>query len=116
MAFSSSKQLQKRTRIDDFSKFPLIPGHEAVGEIVAMGSKVTGFEKGDMIVADVGSEFHLPSVGPHSPRGVDRWKDQSSFWNRCTGSRSRPGASAVLREGCQQPAMLLGAPALPHGV
>lgn len=37
------------------SKFPLIPGHEAVGEIVAMGSKVTGFEKGDMIVADVGT-------------------------------------------------------------
>ncbi|KAL7419572.1 N-terminal acetyltransferase A complex catalytic subunit ard1 [Cryptotrichosporon argae] len=36
-------------------KFPLIPGHEAVGVIVAMGDKVQGFELGDKIAADVGS-------------------------------------------------------------
>lgn len=39
------------------SKFPLIPGHEAVGKVVAMGKNVTGFSKGDRVVADVGSEF-----------------------------------------------------------
>ncbi|KAK4688390.1 hypothetical protein P7C73_g1720, partial [Tremellales sp. Uapishka_1] len=32
----------------------LIPGHEAIGAIVAMGDKVTGFELGDRIAADVG--------------------------------------------------------------
>ncbi|KAK1927543.1 chaperonin 10-like protein [Papiliotrema laurentii] len=36
------------------SKFPLIPGHEAVGTVVEMGSKVTGFEKGNRVAADVG--------------------------------------------------------------
>jgi D-arabinose 1-dehydrogenase-like Zn-dependent alcohol dehydrogenase len=32
----------------------LIPGHEAVGTVVDMGSKVVGFEKGDRVCADVG--------------------------------------------------------------
>ncbi|CAD6570538.1 MAG: N-terminal acetyltransferase A complex catalytic subunit ard1 [Tremellales sp. Tagirdzhanova-0007] len=36
------------------SKFPLIPGHEAIGRIAAMGDKVKGFEIGDRIVGDVG--------------------------------------------------------------
>lgn len=36
------------------SKFPLIPGHEAVGNIVKMGKNVKGFEIGDRCVADVG--------------------------------------------------------------
>jgi len=36
------------------AKFPLIPGHEAVGTIVDFGEKVVGFEKGDRIAADVG--------------------------------------------------------------
>ncbi|KAK8861588.1 chlorophyll synthesis pathway protein BchC [Kwoniella newhampshirensis] len=36
------------------SQFPLIPGHEAVGKIVAMGDKVSGFEIGDRVAADVG--------------------------------------------------------------
>lgn len=36
------------------SKFPLIPGHEAIGNVVDMGSNVTGFSKGDRCVADVG--------------------------------------------------------------
>jgi D-arabinitol dehydrogenase (NADP+) len=36
------------------SKFPLIPGHEAIGVIVEMGRNVKGFEKGDRCVADVG--------------------------------------------------------------
>jgi len=36
------------------SKFPLIPGHEAVGTVVEMGENVKGFEKGDRCVADVG--------------------------------------------------------------
>lgn len=35
------------------AKFPLIPGHEAVGTVVDMGSKVTGFAKGDRVAADV---------------------------------------------------------------
>jgi D-arabinose 1-dehydrogenase-like Zn-dependent alcohol dehydrogenase len=34
----------------------LIPGHEAVGTIVAMGDEVKGFEKGDRVAADVGGE------------------------------------------------------------
>ncbi|KAI0711362.1 NADP+-dependent D-mannitol dehydrogenase [Earliella scabrosa] len=34
------------------STFPLIPGHEFVGEIAAVGKNVTGFEKGDRCVAD----------------------------------------------------------------
>ncbi|KAI0336744.1 NADP+-dependent D-mannitol dehydrogenase [Cubamyces sp. BRFM 1775] len=35
--------------------FPLIPGHEIVGEIADVGSNVTGFEKGDRVVTDPGS-------------------------------------------------------------
>ncbi|KAL4259857.1 zinc-containing alcohol dehydrogenase family protein [Pleurotus pulmonarius] len=36
------------------SKFPLIPGHEAVGTVVELGKNVKGFEIGDRCVADVG--------------------------------------------------------------
>jgi len=36
------------------SKFPLIPGHEAIGKIVKIGSNVKGFQIGDRCVADVG--------------------------------------------------------------
>jgi len=36
------------------AKFPLIPGHEAIGTIVEMGKNVKGFEIGDRCVADVG--------------------------------------------------------------
>ncbi|WVQ79105.1 chlorophyll synthesis pathway protein BchC [Cryptococcus sp. DSM 104549] len=36
------------------AKFPLVPGHEAVGKVVAFGDKVQGFEVGDRIAADVG--------------------------------------------------------------
>ncbi|KAI6158225.1 chaperonin 10-like protein [Pisolithus tinctorius] len=36
------------------SKFPLIPGHEAVGSVVKFGKNVQGFEIGDRCVADVG--------------------------------------------------------------
>ncbi|KAJ3799766.1 chaperonin 10-like protein [Lentinula aff. detonsa] len=36
------------------SKFPLIPGHEAIGTVVEMGKNVKGFAKGDRCVADVG--------------------------------------------------------------
>ena len=36
------------------AKFPLIPGHEAIGKIVEMGKNVKGFEIGDRCVADVG--------------------------------------------------------------
>ena len=32
----------------------LIPGHEAVGVAVEIGKDVTGFQKGDRCVADVG--------------------------------------------------------------
>ncbi|WOO83887.1 D-arabinitol dehydrogenase 1 [Vanrija pseudolonga] len=39
----------------DFNpKFPLIPGHEAVGKVVKFGKKVEGFEVGDRVAADVG--------------------------------------------------------------
>ncbi|KAF9523261.1 NADP+-dependent D-mannitol dehydrogenase [Crepidotus variabilis] len=36
------------------SKFPLIPGHEAIGTVVEMGKNVKGFSMGDRCVADVG--------------------------------------------------------------
>lgn len=36
------------------SKFPLIPGHEAVGNVVKYGKNVQGFDIGDRCVADVG--------------------------------------------------------------
>ncbi|XP_006463992.1 hypothetical protein AGABI2DRAFT_194619 [Agaricus bisporus var. bisporus H97] len=36
------------------AKFPLIPGHEAVGTVVEMGKNVKGFAIGDRCVADVG--------------------------------------------------------------
>jgi len=36
------------------SKFPLIPGHEAIGKVVEMGKNVKGFALGDRCVADVG--------------------------------------------------------------
>jgi D-arabinitol dehydrogenase (NADP+) len=34
------------------AKFPLIPGHETVGVVAAMGKDVKGFELGDRVVAD----------------------------------------------------------------
>lgn len=37
------------------AKFPLIPGHEAIGTIIEMGKNVKGFEMGDRCVADVGT-------------------------------------------------------------
>lgn len=36
------------------AKFPLIPGHEAVGTVVEFGKNVKGFELGDRCAADVG--------------------------------------------------------------
>jgi len=36
------------------AKFPLIPGHEVVGTIAAVGKKVKGFVEGDRCVADPG--------------------------------------------------------------
>ncbi|OCH93926.1 GroES-like protein [Obba rivulosa] len=36
------------------AKFPLIPGHEVVGRVAAVGKGVTGFEAGDRCVADPG--------------------------------------------------------------
>jgi threonine dehydrogenase-like Zn-dependent dehydrogenase len=36
------------------AKFPLIPGHEAIGKVVEMGKNVKGFDIGDRCVADVG--------------------------------------------------------------
>jgi len=36
------------------AKFPLIPGHEAIGSVAAMGKDVKGFSVGDRCVADVG--------------------------------------------------------------
>jgi D-arabinitol dehydrogenase (NADP+) len=37
------------------AKFPLIPGHEAIGTVIEMGKNVTGFNMGDRCVADVGT-------------------------------------------------------------
>lgn len=34
------------------AKFPLIPGHEILGEVVEVGSEVTGAELGDMVAVD----------------------------------------------------------------
>ncbi|KAJ5727062.1 hypothetical protein N7493_004882 [Penicillium malachiteum] len=34
------------------ARFPLVPGHETVGEVAAFGSNVRGFEIGDRVVAD----------------------------------------------------------------
>ncbi|KAF7159918.1 hypothetical protein CNMCM5623_005424 [Aspergillus felis] len=34
------------------AKFPLVPGHETVGVVAAVGSKVKGFEIGERVVAD----------------------------------------------------------------
>ncbi|KAI0342265.1 GroES-like protein [Trametopsis cervina] len=36
------------------SKFPLIPGHEAIGKVVEVGKNVKDFQLGDRVVADVG--------------------------------------------------------------
>ncbi len=46
----------------------LIPGHEAIGKVVAMGDKVTGFEIGDRVAADVGGESTLRSRGDMADR------------------------------------------------
>lgn len=34
----------------NFNTYPAILGHEGVGEVVAVGSRVTGFQKGDMVL------------------------------------------------------------------
>lgn len=36
------------------AKFPLIPGHEAIGNVIEVGKNVKDFQLGDRIVADVG--------------------------------------------------------------
>ncbi|ODN76667.1 chlorophyll synthesis pathway protein BchC, variant [Cryptococcus amylolentus CBS 6039] len=63
------------------AKFPLIPGHEAVGKVVSMGKNVTGFEIGDRVAADVGetcSHCHYCRKGTElfcenfNPAGVAR--------------------------------------------
>ncbi|KAI0683767.1 chaperonin 10-like protein [Cytidiella melzeri] len=36
------------------AKFPLIPGHEAIGKVVEVGKNVKNFQLGDRVVADVG--------------------------------------------------------------
>lgn len=55
LAMCSSKELTYLLVLGEFiSKFPLIPGHEAIGSIVEMGKNVKGFDKGDRCVADVG--------------------------------------------------------------
>ncbi|KAJ3492222.1 hypothetical protein NLI96_g100 [Meripilus lineatus] len=36
------------------AKFPLIPGHEAIGKVVEVGKNVKDFQLGDRVVADVG--------------------------------------------------------------
>ncbi|KAI9632639.1 chaperonin 10-like protein [Dioszegia hungarica] len=61
------------------AKFPLIPGHEVVGTVVKMGSKVQGFSEGDKVVGD-GSECcdycHYCKQGKHlfcenfTPKGI----------------------------------------------
>lgn len=40
------------------AKFPLIPGHEAVGKVVEIGKNVKGFALGDRCAADVGISCH----------------------------------------------------------
>lgn len=37
---------------DFIARFPLIPGHETVGVIAAIGSQVTQFQIGERVVAD----------------------------------------------------------------
>jgi 2-desacetyl-2-hydroxyethyl bacteriochlorophyllide A dehydrogenase len=39
--------------LPDFSVYPTLLGHEAVGEVVAVGSKVTGFSIGDRVLCPV---------------------------------------------------------------
>jgi D-arabinitol dehydrogenase (NADP+) len=65
-----SRRIQAHIHEGEFiSKFPLIPGHEAVGTIVAMGDKVTGFDKGDRIAADVGGGSTTSCRPPASSHG-----------------------------------------------
>jgi D-arabinitol dehydrogenase (NADP+) len=60
MPFPGQRSPQGHIHDGDFNpNFPLIPGHEAVGSIVKMGSQVdqSKFKVGDRICADVGSEY-----------------------------------------------------------
>ena len=49
------------------SRFPLVPGHEIVGEVTAIGAKVTKFQIGDAVVVGtiVDSCRHCPSCKSH---------------------------------------------------
>ena len=58
------------------AKFPLIPGHECVGVVAAMGKNVKGFQLGERVVAD-NSVGALPTSGNllgsrEPPRRVQR--------------------------------------------
>lgn len=46
--------------LDNQAKFPLIPGHESVGVVEALGANVKGFAIGDRCVADVGEVSTRP--------------------------------------------------------
>ncbi|KAG6873918.1 N-terminal acetyltransferase A complex catalytic subunit ard1 [Termitomyces sp. Mi166 len=64
------------------SKFPLIPGHEAIGSIVKMGKNVKGFAVGERCVADVGitcvlsktSSISAPDGDTPTPYGISQQK------------------------------------------
>lgn len=44
--------------------FQLIPGHEAIGQVVQIGRNVKDFEIGDRVVADVGIFVRDPALLP----------------------------------------------------
>ena len=45
-------------------KLPLIPGHEFVGTIAAMGKNVKGWNEGDVVTADIKSQLRILHILP----------------------------------------------------
>jgi len=60
------------------SRYPVVPGHEIVGRVTAVGSEVQRFKPGDL--AAVGCMVDSCRVCPSCKRGLEQYCDKTPIW------------------------------------